>query len=522
MSATLLRGGTVFDGTGEPGVPADVLVRGTTIEQVGPALQAPNDATVVDLTGRYVVPGLIDVHTHDDVAILRPSGTEPKLRQGVTTGVVGNCGHGCAPSAPGGYLSDYSAPVLGAFPDTRWPSFADYLDDIAASGRNLHVAALVPHAPLRTAVLGPCRRPATAGEVPRIAGLLDEALGAGAAGLSVGLMYAPGNAATPAELHALARVLARHGKPLVAHLRSEGDAIEDSLAEVVDVARRAGCPLHLSHLKVVSPRNAGRMPALVAILDAHRADGIDITADAYPYPAGSTTVSALFPAWAVDRGVTGLLDALGAPATRRRVLADLRRPWKELENNYLALGPERIRLVGLSRTELDGRTLAELAGDTDPAECLADLVLAERAALSVILFQSDERDLRAALSWPWTMIGSDGLPVAGGAVHPRLYGTFPRVLARYADRLPGLSFAQAVHRMTGLPAHRFGLAGRGSLVPGAAADVTVVDPALLADTATFDDPRRFPTGIAVALLDGRPTADRTGRLLRVRRSGATR
>lgn len=517
MNAILLRGGTVLDGTGAPGGTADVLVRGTTVERVGPALAAPEGATVVDVTGRYVLPGLIDVHSHDDVAVLRAGGTEPKVRQGVTTEIVGNCGHGCAPSAPDGYLAGYSAPVLGAFPDTCWPTFPDYLDEIAAAGRDLHVAALVPHGPLRTAVLGPRRRPATSAEMPRIAGLLDDALAAGAAGLSVGLMYAPGDAATRDELHALGRVLARHGKPLVAHLRSEGDAIEESLAEVVDVARGTGCPLHVSHLKVVSPRNAGRMPALLDILDAHRADGVDVTADAYPYPAGSTTVSALFPAWTVDRGVAGLLDALRAPDTRRRVLAELRRPWPDLENNFLALGPERIRLTGFARPELDGHTLAELAGDADPAECLADLVLAERAGLSVILFQSDERDLRAALSWPWTMIGSDGLPVAGGAVHPRLYGTFPRVLARYAGRLPGLSFAQAVHRMTGLPARRFGLTGRGTLVPGAAADVTILDPERLADTATFDDPRRFPTGVTGTLLDGRPGSDRTGQLLRVPR-----
>ncbi|MGA8112369.1 MAG: D-aminoacylase [Actinocatenispora sp.] len=530
----LLRGGQVVDGSGARPVRADVLIEDGLIRAVG-VLPAGLDAAMLDVTGALVTPGFVDVHAHDDLALLKPGFADPKLLQGVTLDVVGNCGHGCAPvGADPGLLGTYSGPVLGAFPDPLpWRTFPDYLDHLARSALPTNAVALVPHGALRASVAGYARRPLRPDELRGALDALREGLDHGAAGLSLGLMYAPGDAAPRAELYALARVLARHGKLLAVHLRNEGDGILRSADEALDVARRTGVAVHLSHLKVVSPRNHGRMPELLDRLDAARADGVDVTADVYPYAAGSTTVAAMFPAWALAEGTPGLLTVLADRHDRARVVDDLRREWETLENNVLALGGDRIVLAGFTRADNlghEGRSLAGIATErgTDPVTCLCDLVVEERGALTVVLFQMDERDVADALAWPWSMVGSDGLPIEARYTHPRMYGTFPRVLARYAVRHGLFTVPEAVRRMTSLPADRFGVPGRGRLVPGAVADLTVLDLDSLADRATFTDPRQLPSGVRAVLLggtpvaeDGRRTAD-AGRLVRIGGASAHR
>lgn len=495
----ILRGGTIVDGGST--TPADIGIAGRVIDAVGPEIFGHGE---FDASGLHVLPGFIDVHSHDDVAVLKPGLLEPKVRQGVTLTVVGNCGHGCAPSV-GEMLEDYSTPVLGRFPAGRkWATFGRYLDDVAAEPRTTNVAALVPHGPLRCAAVGAEQRPASRSEIAGMCAALDDALSAGAAGLSLGLMYLPGNAATGEELEALARTVARRGKLLVAHIRNEGRRIAESLDELLGLARSADCAVHISHLKVASPAGHGRMPEILATLDAHRDSGLDVTADVYPYTAGSTTVAALFPLWALDGGVGSLLARLGDPTERRRILAAIAGPWSELENNFRSVGPSGIVLTGFSLPEhaaFEGKALADIAGalELPPEEALCDLVLAEKARLSMIVFQMNDADVRAALAWPWTMIGSDGLPVEGGNVHPRLYGTFPRVLTAYSETI---SFTEAVRRMTSLPARRFGLRGRGVIEPGAAADLVIVDRTRLRDVATYENPRRFPEGIVGVVVAG--------------------
>lgn len=515
----ILRGGTVVDGASA--TRADIRITGPVIDAVGPDIQGPGE---FDASGLDVLPGFIDVHSHDDVAVLKPGFLEPKVRQGVTLTVVGNCGHGCAPSV-GELLEDYSTPVLGRFPgDRKWLTFPQYLDDVAAGRRTTNVAALVPHGPLRFAAVGAEQRPATPAEMAGMCAALDDALSAGAAGLSLGLMYTPGNAATGEELAALARIVARHGKLLVAHIRNEGHRIVESLDEMLRLARSADCAVHISHLKVASPANHGRMPEIVETLDSARDSGIDVTADIYPYIAGSTTVATLFPLWALDGGVESLLSRLRNPAERRRIQAAIAEPWSELENNFRSVGPSGIVLSGFSLPEhagFEATTLADVAGTLElpPAEALCELVLAERARMSIIVFHMDEADVRVALAWPWTMIGSDGLPVESGNVHPRLYGTFPRVLTAYAETI---SFPEATRRMTSLPAGRFGLRGRGVIEPGAAADLVIADRARLRDVATYENPRRFPEGIVGVVVGGEfawqgaaPTRN-LGELVRIR------
>lgn len=525
MSRLILRGGRVVDGSGATSKEADIVVEDGRIRDVA-LLDAELDAEVLDVSGRIVAPGFVDVHAHDDVALLKSDGVEPKLRQGVTTDIVGNCGHGCAPlGADAETHIHYASPILGYFPhQLDWQTFPEYLARLDTTALLTNTTTLVPHGALRASVAGYARRPLHPHELSAVSATLDEALHAGAAGLSLGLMYAPGESATREELLALARIVAKHGKILAAHIRSEGHAIDDSLDELFDLGRTTGARLQLSHLKVISPHNHGRMPELIEQLDEARTAGIDITADVYPYAAGSTTVAALFPAWALADGTNGLLSLLGSGAGRDRVRTALQEPWNAAENNLYALGAEQIVLAGFAdNPSYEGKTLATIAAERgqEPTGCLCDLVHCEQARLTVVLFQMSETDVATALSWPWTMIGSDGLPIDSAYTHPRMYGTFPRALCRFADQLE-----ESVRRMTALPCERFGLDGRGILRPGAAADLVVLDPARLVDRADFGEPRRFPTGIEVVLIDGRVAAHETGtasavgRLLRVSPNGA--
>jgi len=381
------------------------------------------------------------------------------------------------------------------------------VDTLAREPLGIHARALVPHAPVRASVLGMVRRPADAGETSRIAGTVGDALDAGALGVSLGLMYAPGDAADRPELLEIAREVAARDGLLVAHVRNEADGLRASVDELASLGRESGARVHVSHLKVTGPRNVGGMGAIVDHLDDLRAEGLDISADVYPYDAGSTTVASLFPPSTADRGVGSLLEALGDPTARATVLAGLEQPWPgtALENQWAAIGPARILLAGFARPEnavLEGRSVADIAAELggDPREVLADLVLAERGALTVIVFHTDLEGMRTALAWPHTLVGSDGLPRESGTVHPRLYGTFARLLDVYGGTGPSavLTREEAVHRMSVAAHRRFRTVASSTpvgIVPGAPADLQLVDPVAYADRATYAEPRRPPSGV---------------------------
>ncbi|OEV04297.1 N-acyl-D-amino-acid deacylase family protein [Streptomyces oceani] len=535
----LLHGGDLVDGTGAERRRADVWVedgRISAVTEVRPDIASDTasgtDAHRLDVSESVVFPGFIDVHAHDDLALLRPGGVEPKVMQGVTVDVVGNCGHGCAPVATDPRMqASYSGPVLGRFPETLpWQSFPEYLDQLSTTGLRTNAVALVPHGALRASITGYARRPLDTRELARATRDLDEALARGAAGLSLGLMYAPGDVADQAELVALARVVAAHDGILAAHIRSEGDDIIGSLRELLDIARRSEVRVQLSHLKVVSPRNRGRMPEILALLDAARSEGIDITADVYPYPAGSTTAAALFPGWTLSDGVPGLLASLETPAERARIITSMYQPWQQKENNFQALGAHGILLAGFQQPDnasYEGARLSEVAEKRgiDAAECLCQLMTEERGELTVVMFQMHEDDVATALSWPWSLIGSDGLPVQSPYTHPRMYGTFARVLSEYVRKRGLLTLEEATRRMTALPAERFRIPGRGVIRAGAAADLVVASPERIEDHATFAAPRHFPKHVRAVLvngefatLDGIATENTAGALLPIERS----
>jgi dihydroorotase/N-acyl-D-amino-acid deacylase len=504
-AGVLLRGGTVVDGAGGAPRRADVRARDGVIVSVGAGLDpAPGD-DVVDVSGLEIWPGFIDVHSHDDAALFRPGGLDPKTGQGVTTTVLGNCGLGVAPSSPG--LAESATPVLGPFPPGSWRSFADYLASVASEARAVNTVALVPHAPLRAAVMGSGRRVATATESDRIAGSALDALDAGAAGVSLGLMYSPGDSADRAELLALARAAAARDRLLVAHIRNEADHLRTSIDELASLAKESGAAVHISHLKVTGPANAGTMPGILEHLDGLRDDGLDLTCDVYPYDAGSTTVLSLFPPESQTDGATGLMAQLSSPGPRAAVLQRLAAPWagSDLENQWAAVGPTRILLAGFTDPALapyEGRSIAAVADERgqDPLEALADLVVATGAQLTVIVFHTDTAGMRAALQWEHTLVGSDGLPRESGYVHPRLFGTFSRAMA-LAGSGPG-DRARMVRRLTGSAARRFGLADRGLVAEGFAADLQLIDPVAYADRATYESPRLSPSGVRAVYVAG--------------------
>jgi N-acyl-D-amino-acid deacylase len=469
----LIRRGTVIDGTGSAPVRADVAVRDGRIGALG---NAPGAATrVIEAQGLAVAPGFIDVHSHDDAAVIADPGVDFKVMQGVTTDVVGNCGVGMAP-AGGTFQAFFQAGVgnvLGSPPEITWRTFGEYMDAVEAARPALNVACLVPHGVIRFAAMGLESRPPERHELATMREHVQEAMGAGAMGLSTGLIYPPGAFARTPELVELAKAAAEAGGLYASHIRDEGSLLLDAVAEAIDIGRGAGLPVQVSHFKAAGRENWGRTKDSLRLVEQARAEGLDVAFDAYPYTAASTIL------WAVARET----EAVGADEV---MVASVR-----------------------ERTEYEGKTIAQIAEmlGLPVADALRRVLQEERNAVAVF-FAMDEGDVGRVLKHELCMIGSDGLPSEGGKPHPRLYGTFPRVLARYAREEGLLTLEEAVHKMTGLPARRFGLERRGELKEGWCADIVVFDPQAVTDAATYEDPRRYPRGIEYVVVNGQVVAEK--------------
>ncbi|MDO3702767.1 D-aminoacylase [Micromonospora sp. C28SCA-DRY-2] len=523
----LVTGGTVVDGSGAPARTADVGVRDGRLLLL-PAGSGGAAAEVVDAGGLVVTPGFIDVHTHSDLlagdderrAALRLA----PLRQGVTTEICGNCGISPFP-VPAQRAETVRELVAATFgpPAATYPSFARFAAAQGAGRRN-HLAALVGHGTLRAAVVGFAQRRATPDEVRRMGDLLDEALAAGAAGLSTGLIYSPGVNAGTDEVIALARVAAAHGKPYVTHLRDEMSQVESALEEAIEIATAAGAALQVSHHKTAGRHSWGATVRTLARLERARADGLDVRCDVYPYTAGSTALHAMLPPWVIADGVPAMLAALADPAVRDRIRVDLATGLPGWENTVGNGGWDLIRVASAPLSPaVEGHTVADVAAarGVDPVDYVCDLLAAEAGNVTIISHSMREDDVRRVLASPLSMVCSDGVPKPGRP-HPRWAGSFARVLGHYVREVGLLDLTEAVHKMTGMPARRFGLRGRGLLADGYAADLVILDPAVAADGATYDDPLAPPRGIHRVLVDGRVVVDgdrvtgaRPGRVLAV-------
>ncbi|SDY93916.1 dihydroorotase [Micromonospora pattaloongensis] len=523
----LVTGGDVLDGTGEPPRPADVGVRDGRLVLLPPRSGVPA-TEVIDAAGLTVAPGFIDVHTHSDLLAGDDPGREAlrlaPLRQGVTTEICGNCGISPFPVPPerDGPVRELIAATFGP-PAAAYPSFAEFAA-AQGSGRRNHLAALVGHGTLRAAVVGFAQRPATPDELARMCALLDAALTAGAAGLSTGLIYSPGVNASTDEVIALARVAAAHGKPYVTHLRDEMSRVESALEEAIEIATAAGAALQVSHHKTAGRRAWGATVRTLARLEAVRAAGLDVACDVYPYTAGSTALHAMLPPWVIADGVPAMLAAVADPAVRDRIRADITAGVPGWENTVGNGGWDLIRVASAPNSPpIQGQTIADLAAaaGTDPVDYACALLVAERGDVTILSHSMHEDDVRRVLASPLTMLCSDGVPKPGRP-HPRWAGSFSRVLGHYVRDVGLLSLAEAVHKMTGMPARRFGLRDRGLLADGYAADLVVFDPQRVADGATYDEPLAPPLGVRCVIVAGetvvtgdRVTAARPGRVLAV-------
>jgi N-acyl-D-amino-acid deacylase len=523
----LLAGGLVFDGTGAPGMVADVLIRGGRVDAVGPGLAASGasgataGAEVRDVGGLAVAPGFVDIHTHSDLTLLSDPRALSKVHQGVTTEVVGNCGLGVAPLPEGADVRAIRRAVsyldLDPRVDWAWRDVGGYLSAVEAARPGVNVAALVGHLALHAAVCGFDDRPAGRADLDRMSGLLRDALDAGAVGLSTGLAYAPLPYVVEAELVALAAVTARAGKVFTWHVRSYEDGLLDSVRQAVEVARATGCRTQISHLCAVGRRNWGAVNRALELVDAANADGLSVGVDIYPYLHGNAPLAQLLPAWAQGGGADVWTGRLRDGAVRSAIRAE----WRDRPTTW-----DDISISWTSRGALDarvGHTVAGLAAQRGVSGDDAALDLLAELGTGVMMTAGgrSEDDLRAVLAHPAAVVASDGLSLdpdgvtGAGMPHPRSYGCFPRYLHRYAEGL-----ADGIRRCTSAPAARVGLADRGVLRPGAAGDVVVFDPDRVRDRATFAAPHRFADGIdlvvvngAVAVERGRHTGARAGRVL---------
>lgn len=519
MHDLVLRGGTVHDGLGSPGVAADVAIASGRVVAVGTDPGAAH--RVIDVDGLVVAPGFLDPHSHSDMVPLLDRPQPFKLAQGVTTEIVGNCGFSFGPlDAPAADVAGVLFRELSGEVKVRPRDFADYLAAIEAAGPTNHIAAMVGHNTLRLTANGtePQLRPGALAQMCRLA---DESFAAGAIGFSSGLIYPPGCFAETAEVVALARVAHRWNRPYSTHMRNEDATLAAALDEAVDIARRARVRLQVSHCKVAGRAQHGNATMLLDKLHAARLSGVDARGDLYPYLAGASFLGAVLPGAAHAGGPDRLRARLTDPAERAalRALAEDTSVtvnggfWRHVEPGDILVTKHATRPCAV------GRTLAQTANGADAWTTLCDL-LAEDPGASMVITMMAEDDMRAIMRDPLIGVGSDnGLPTEFG--HPRTWGCFPRVLGEYVRELGVLSMPAAIRKMTSAIADQFGLAGRGFLGPGAVADVAVFDPATIGHAGTYAAPDVPPTGVRYVLLAGAVvidggdfTRERRGRVLR--------
>jgi len=526
----LITGGRVVDGSGNPWVHTDIGIRGDRIVERGKLAGHPA-RRVIDATGLVVTPGFIDMLGQSELSLLVDARAESKVRQGITTEITGEGG---SPAPQNDRTLEDLDPFVTLFRiDIDWRDFAGYFARLERQGIAINFGSYVGATQARQAVLGSEKRAPTPAELEQMKKLVAEAMQQGALGLSTSLVYAPANYASTEELVELARVAAGYGGTYASHMRGEGRGIFAALEETFTIARQAGIPVEIFHLKIAGRDMWGNMKEVVGRIEAARASGLDITADQYPYLAGATALDSCIPPWAHAGGRQEMLKRLRDPAVRIRLRREISQPGQDWENFYwMSGGAGGVMVSSVSNPALksyEGVRLSEVARQRgqDALDALFDVLLADEAQTSAIFFIMSEEDVIEAMKQPWVSVGTDypavrtDGPLSTWKPHPRAYGSYPRILRRYVRDLKVLTLEEALRKMTSLPAQRLGLAGRGLLVPGYFADVVLFDLDRIRDLATFEQPHQYSTGVEYVIINGQPVLDkgqmtpaRPGRVLR--------
>lgn len=518
----VLKNGTVIDGSGKPRFFADVAIsrnRVAAIDAPG-SLAAPNE---IDCSGLVIAPGFIDTHSHSDLRVLTEPELPMKIRQGITLEVFGQDGISVAPirAVDRPQTERQLAGLLGRLDRAwDWESVAEYLNAIERARPAIDCAYLIPHGAVRLHAAGMEDRRATAEEIRLMQNLIRQGLSEGAVGISTGLIYPPCCYADTAELIELCRAVREMDGIFVAHMRSESDYLEDAVAEMIEIGNQSGVRVHISHFKAAGRENWGKIDRVLEMIHQAQAAGMRLTADQYPYIAGSTMLGAILPPWAHAGGVEATLERLHSPSERLRMReAMLARGRAEWDNFWKWSGPEGIIISDIPsgrRAEIVGKNLLEAAtlarkaasriSEEDVAEFAFDLLAEERMGVGMISFSQSEEVVKKILREPYVNICTDGL--LGGKPHPRAYGTYPRILGRYARDENLLSLEQAVRQMSGLAAETFQLDGYGRVEVDAIANLVVFDPERVIDRATFEDSKQYPEGIECVIVQGQEAINR--------------
>jgi N-acyl-D-amino-acid deacylase len=507
----LLRNARVVDGTGAPWFRGSVAVDDGRIETVTRRREHGLSADVeVDLDGSMLAPGFIDTHVHSDLRLFDHPHLPPKTRQGITTEVLGQDGFSMAPMYREGGAEEWEEHLSALNGTTEgewsWGDTSAFLDAIDDVGTAQNFGTLVGHGTVRYNVLGMADRAPDDGELEEMADLVTEALEQGALGLSTGLVYAPQVNADTREVTTLAARLAPYGRPFVAHIRSEGHWLWEALDEFADVGADADVPVHLSHYKLSGYEQQGKADRANQFIEACRDRGIDFTAEQYPYTAGNTTLSTVLPPWVHVGDKADTMARLRDPDARERMRRDVEE-WRidGWENAGVRTGWENIEVTNVDdgpNKRYEGMSVAEIARerDVEPVDAVCDLLVEEEMEVNMFLHAMAEEDVRRIMTNERVCVGSDGL--FGGRPHPRVYGTYPRVLGRYVRERNLLTVEEAVRKMTSLPARIVGLESKGVVREGMDADLVVFDPLVVGSDADFDDPVQYPRGIEHVLVDG--------------------
>jgi N-acyl-D-aspartate/D-glutamate deacylase len=520
----LITNAQIVDGSGGAPIKGSVAIAGGKIAAVGNVSGIA--ARTIDAKGRTVAPGFIDLHSHSDMPLVTDGNGQSKIRQGVTTEIIGESGS--------------IAPRKAASATQPWTDFNGYFAALEKNGISPNVLSYIGTGTVRELVIGEADRKATAKDIEEMQKIVAAAMSQGVFGVSSGLIYPPNAYATVEELGEVSK--AAQGGLYASHLRYDGGKLREGIEEAIAIGERAGIPVHVFHIKVTGQKNFGRMKEVIEIVEAARARGVRVTADQYPYIASSTSLTATIPPWAQDGGTDRLVARLKEPKERARIRKEMENTNPSWESRYQSAGTwQNVQLAAIGRTrggtndavspnrKYEGMRVAEAARQAgkDPFDFVFDLLIEERGSVGCVYFIIDEADLALAMKQPWVAIGSDGSalavegPLRAGVPHPRNFGTFPRVLGRYVRELKVIPLEDAIRKMTSLPASILGLTDRGTIKEGMWADLVIFDPATVADKATFEDPFQYPAGIdtvlvngAVVLDEGKHSGARPGKVLR--------